>query len=68
MKKISCFADLLESLTLEQAIAWNDDPEQWVHCDYKILSPYNFRATDYTVRQVEDRLIALLRKAGIEVK
>jgi hypothetical protein len=68
MKKITCFADLLESLTLEQAIAWNDDAEQWMHVDDKILSPHNFRASDWAVNQVEDRFTSLLNKAGIELK
>lgn len=50
----------IQSLTLAQAIEWQNCPEKWMHIDDTILAPNDIRANDRTVNAIEDRFLSLL--------
>lgn len=52
--------NVLKSLTIEQAMAWDAATDKWVYIDDNILAPANLRATDKTVNAVEDEFLSLI--------
>ncbi len=59
---------LISSLTLEQAIEWNNEVNKILYIEWKILDPENIPATDGWIAKIEERFEELLEEADIELK
>lgn len=54
------FADFIDSLTLDQAIAWANSDEKTLYIDYEILGPADIRWNETRQDAIENRFSRLL--------
>ena len=54
------FTDLLQSLTLEQAVKWSQSNEKTLFIDYELLGPADIRWTTARQDAIENRFYRLL--------
>ena len=59
MKK---FKEFIDSLTIEQAMAWEATTEKWLYVDDDILGPNDFGCSDARVDAVENRFAQLIQE------
>ncbi len=60
--------DIINELTLEQAIEWNNRTDKILYIEWEILDPENITAIDSRIAAIEDRFEELLEEAEIELK
>ena len=53
------FTDLLQSLTLEQAVEWSQSNEKPLFIDYELLGPADIRWTTARQAAIENRFYRL---------
>jgi hypothetical protein len=60
LDRSNAFDTLLNSLTLEDAKAWDSLTDKWVFVDDHILAPAGMLANDRRVNAIEDRFMSIL--------
>ncbi len=63
-----CMPSIIKSLTLEQAIEWNNEQNKILYVEWNILDPENITPTDERIAAVEARFEELLNEAEIDLK
>ena len=51
---------IIDSLTIDQAMQWDAATDKWVFIDDTILAPANLKATDARVNAIEDAFMAII--------
>lgn len=60
---MSKLAQVINSLTFEQADQWDCETDKWVYIDDMILAPNGLRATEFNVNTIENAFDMMLGRS-----